>query len=63
MNPVPDSIEASKKALMRASARILRICLERNGTMAIALLEEMAALSFINSGGRIKFGVMEKRKQ
>ena len=77
MNPVPNSIEASKKALERAGGRILRICWEKNGSMATALLEEMISLS-LNSGGCIKFDIkawseslhlalcgvsMEKRKQ
>jgi pyruvate formate lyase activating enzyme len=53
---LPHSIETSKKALERASGRILRICLETNGSMATALLQEMVSLS-LNSGGCIKFDI------
>jgi hypothetical protein len=74
VNPVPDSIEASKKVLEGASGRILRICWEMNGSMATTLLEEMVSLSLssgdaLNSArergneGQPRFGVMEKRKQ
>jgi hypothetical protein len=74
VNPVPNSIEASKKALERAGGRILRICWEMNGSMATTLLEEMVSLSLssgdaLNSArergneGQPRFGVMEKRKQ
>jgi len=62
VNPAPDSIEASQEALVAASRRILRICVETNESMAVALPEEMASLS-LGPGGRIKFGVMEKRNQ
>jgi pyruvate formate lyase activating enzyme len=53
---LPHSIEASKKALKRASGRILRICWETNGSMAPDLLEEVVALS-LSSGGCIKFDI------
>ncbi len=62
MNLDSGSIEASKKALVGGSRGILRICLETNGSMAIAILQETASLS-LSSEGRIKFGVMEKRNQ
>ena len=62
MNPVPNSIEASRKVLEGGSGKILRICLETNGSMATLLPEEKASLS-LSSKGYIKFGVMEKEKQ
>ena len=56
-DPAPQivhAIEASKRALDKNKARILRICWETNGAMNSSFLEKMADLS-LKSGGCIKF--------
>lgn len=58
-DPTPQlshSIEVSRKALARASGRILRICWETNGSMNPVLLEEILELS-LGSGGCVKFDI------
>jgi len=53
---LPHSIEVSKRALERATGRILRICWETNGSMNPNLLDQMVDVS-LESGGCIKFDI------
>jgi pyruvate formate lyase activating enzyme len=51
---LPFSIRASKRALIKAKGRILRLCWETNGSMNDRLLDKMMELA-IKSGGCVKF--------
>jgi pyruvate formate lyase activating enzyme len=51
---LPFVLRASRSALETNKERILRICLETNGTMNYRLLDEMLEIT-LNSGGCIKF--------
>ena len=53
---LPHSIEVSKRALERATGRVLRICWETNGSMNPNLLDQMVDVS-LESGGCIKFDI------
>ncbi len=53
---LPHSILTSKKAILKRTDKVLRICWETNGSMNPGFLKEMAKLA-LESGGCIKFDI------